>query len=326
MNNTFRLTAFSMAAAILVTACGGGGTTAATGSTPNTSPAASTAASLVTTVAPATYTGEFNTAFNLINNERNQCGFGLLSQNAQMDVSAAAHARYIVTNSSGATAHIEVPGQPGYTGVNPSDRMTVAGYSVGSSDEVVALGSGTTAIRTLMSGPYHLATLMGSYRDVGIGMQATNVNAMSVVVVDVGYQRIAAPQLLASSDVKTYPCDGASGVKPGLTANESPSPTPGRDLGVNPVGAPIYVRVRDGNTLTITNAGMLKVASSASVPLRAATTSANDPNKGYLLANEGYVLPESPLDPNSQYQVTITGTNNGVAFSRTFTFTTGANF
>lgn len=318
MNIVLRLAVVTFAASLVACGGGGGGTPTPTSTTP-----VSASASVVTTVAPSSYTGEMAIAFNLINSERSHCGFGLLSQSTQLDTSAMAHARYTVTNNSGATPHTEVAGQPGFTGVSPMDRMAATGYSIGASDELVALGSGTTAVRGLMSAPYHLAGLVGSYRDIGIGMAATTVNGMSSVVINLGYQRWAAPQLLASADVKTYPCDGSSGVKPALFG-ESPNPIPGRDLQTNPMGAPIYVRVRDGNTLAITSASMLRLDNGSMVPLRAAITSANDPNR-MLSANEGYVAPDASLEVNTSYQVTVTGTNNGTAFSRTFSFTTGTN-
>jgi len=50
--------------------------------------------------------------------------------------------------------------------------------------------------------------------------------------------------------------------------------------------------------------------------------SATDPNK-LLPKFEGVAYPTSPLQPNTTYSVSITGTVNGTAFSRNFTFTTG---
>jgi hypothetical protein len=50
--------------------------------------------------------------------------------------------------------------------------------------------------------------------------------------------------------------------------------------------------------------------------------SAKDPNK-ILPAYMGVAYPATPLSPNASYSVSLTGTINGTAFSRTFTFTTG---
>ncbi len=322
MNNTLKLVA--MASVAFLTACGGGGSGGSSTPAPAPTPPVSTASSLITTVGPATYTGELAIAFNLINAERSRCAFGLLSQNAQLDTAAAAHARYVVTNSSAANFHVEVAGQPGFTGATVTDRVKAAGYNAGSVTEVGALGKGGNAVRILLSAPYHLAALMRSYRDIGIGMQDTTSAEFPVFNADLGYQTVAAPQLLSSTDVSTYPCAGTTDVKPALFG-ESPNPVPGRDLATNPIGSPIYVAVRDGNSLAITSAAMIKLSNGASVPLRAAVTAANDPHK-MLASHQGFVAPDVALDPNSQYQVTVTGTNNGVAFSRTFPFNTGNTF
>lgn len=71
--------------------------------------------------------------------------------------------------------------------------------------------------------------------------------------------------------------------------------TPGF-TGVGPLGTSLMVVVREGQTLQITQASMVNQATQAAVTLRPATTTANDPN----------------------------GRNNGVAFSRLLTFTTGS--
>jgi hypothetical protein len=47
-----------------------------------------------------------------------------------------------------------------------------------------------------------------------------------------------------------------------------------------------------------------------------------DPNKE-IPAYEAVAYPSAPLTPNAAYAVSLTGTVNGKAFSRNFTFTTG---
>jgi len=69
---------------------------------------------------------------------------------------------------------------------------------------------------------------------------------------------------------------------------------------------------------------MQRVSDGQAVVMRSPVTGAADPNG--RLANDpqiGYVLPDAPLQPNTSYRVTISGTNNGAAFQKTFTFTTG---
>jgi hypothetical protein len=87
------------------------------------------------------------------------------------------------------------------------------------------------------------------------------------------------------------------------------------------LGGSVFVQLRYGNTLAITSATMTQVSNGATVILRTPVTSANSGNA--FLSHQGYVAADAPLLANTAYQVTINGSNNGTAFSRTFTFTTG---
>lgn len=274
----------------------------------------------------STYTDDPAVAFNLINAERNTCGFGLLTQNAALDAAARAHAAYApVSGAAGDDAHVEVAGRTGFTGVTPTARAAAQGYS-GSAGEVFAIGNGATATHLLLSAPYHLRGLMDGYRDIGIGMSTSSTPDFPYFVGDLGIPAGAGMQQLGSSDIATYPCNGVTGVNFQLRG-ESPNPVPGRNLSTNPIGTPILIKVRDGNSLTITSTAMINVANGAGVALRAPVGAANDPNKvnnvSYFKASEAYIAPDAPLAKGTLYQVTVTGTNNGTAFSRTFSFTTG---
>lgn len=319
----------AIAAAVLLVACGGGGG-GSTSSAPVAPPAPLTA-TIVAAVPGATYVGEAASAFAVWNAERSQCGFGLLTQNPALDAAAIAHASYGALNNY--VGHDEIAGKPGFTGVAPTERMVGKGYagSIYTTGEVMtgvagaAQGlTGAYAVRTLLSAPYHLRAMVDSYRDVGIGMgnAATGAN----FVADLGYQTTSTPQLLAGNEVKTYPCDGTTGALPELRG-ETPNPVPGRDLSINPIGTPVLVRVRDGNTLVVKTTSMIQLSNGAAIPLRQTVTATNDPNLSsglrYFRANEAYFAPDAALLPSSRYQVTVTGTNNGVDFSRTFIFTTG---
>lgn len=318
--------AIALSVTALLAGCGGGG-----GGTTNTAPVPAAPApapvvlpsSLVGVVQATTYTDDPAVAFNLINTERNTCGFGLLSQSAELDAAARSHAAY--SASSGTFAHEETSGVTGFTGATPTARAVAKGYA-GTTGEVMAIGSGAFATRSLLSAPYHLRGLMDGYRDIGIGMVASSIPDFPYFVADLGTQTSAGLQLLGSSDVATYPCNGVTGVNFQLRG-ETPNPVPGRDLSSNPIGTPILIKVRDGNALTITSASMINVASGAAVVLRAPVGADNDPNKvngvSYFRTNEAYIAPDAALTRGTLYQVTVAGTNNGAAFSRTFSFTTG---
>ncbi|MBC7618201.1 MAG: hypothetical protein H7293_04285, partial [Candidatus Saccharibacteria bacterium] len=231
MKQIFKLV--TTASAALLVACGGGGggqtvatpVTPATPTTPTTPP--STVATLVTSVTPSSYTGQAAIAFAVWDAERSQCGFGLLAQNPALDGAATAHASYSVI--SGTVAHEEISGQPGFTGETPASRIAAKAYagSVSTVSEVmtgvngaVLSSAGNYAIRTLLSAPYHLQAMVDSYRDIGMAFGSGAVG--SPFVGDLGYQTAASPQLMAGSDVKTYPCDGSTGVFPELRS-ETPN-------------------------------------------------------------------------------------------------------
>jgi len=321
----------TVAALVALASCGGGG---GGGSASPASPAA------VTTVSSVTYAAgsEELAVFNLLNAERERCGFGSMAQNAQLDAAASAHANYQVINS--VVSHLEDAGNPnGFTGVFAADRIAAAGYTDAGAltDEISGFlgtsqkaGLGEPALRNLLNAPYHLQGLMSGFRDVGISVRSnadTGVGAAAVILqINAAYKSVAGPQLFAGTEVHTYPCEGTSGVNFKLS-NEQPNPVPGRDLGTAPLGSAIYIAVRDGNVLNVTSASLIQLSTGQFVTLRPPITAANDPHgpcaAGCFKSHQAYVVADAPLQANTSYQITINGTNNGTSFSRTFSFATG---
>ena len=316
--------------------CGGGGDDGGgSGGSQTTVPPS---ANLQQTVIASTYApgSEELAAFNLLNYERNRCGFGLLRQNVQLDAAAKAHGDYQILNN--VVSHLEETGKPGFTGTTPSDRVVAKNYiGVGGvTDEIVAYtgtadktGLAANGIRGLLNAPYHLRGLVGGYREMGVSVRSSADLASSTPAVylqiDAAYKTSEGPQLTGSSDINTYPCEGTSGVNYQLR-NETPNPVPNRDLSTNPLGSVVYMAVRVGNTLVITNATMIDMSNGQAVALRAPVTAANDPyapcQEGCFKSHQAYVAADGPLQKNAAYQVVLNGTNNGIAFSRAFTFTT----
>lgn len=156
---------------------------------------------------------------------------------------------------------------------------------------------------------------------IGSGADFTFAGAASesYIVVDMAASGNVPKQVQSPNDVLTYPCEGITGTNWQLQG-EVPSPIPSRNLVVAPIGHPIFVQAIDGNTLTVTSASM--TGPLGSVALLPTMTSVNDPNS-HLLPNQAIILPNAPLTPNKSYAVKIVGTNNGVAFTKNFTFATG---
>ena len=282
-------------------------------------------------------------AYTLLNAERNRCGFGLLASNAALDAAARAHADYLIIN--GLSTHLENAAlfPDGFTGADPATRILAQGYTDAGrvTDEFAffttsapvqsELGIGELGIRALLNAPYHLNGLMTGYRDVGVAVRSnddTGRGARGIFVqINAAYKASAGPQLLGSSDVKTYPCDGSTGVNRQLT-NETPNPVPGRDLSTSPLGSSVYIAVREGQRLGITSAAMTHAATGQAVVLRTPVTAANDPYgpciSGCFGSHQAYIVPDAPLQANTAYIVMISGTNDATPFSRSFVFTTGS--
>lgn len=111
--------------------------------------------------------------------------------------------------------------------------------------------------------------------------------------------------------------------------SETPNPVPGRDLRTSPLGSTIYISAREDNRIVITSAAMTQAATGEAVVLRTPVTEANDPfgpcQTGCFESHQAYVVPDVPLQPNTACSVSVSGTNNGSAFSRNFIFSTGSD-
>lgn len=349
MNTLFKLT--TLASAVLLAACGGGSDTGTTPQTP--APQVTQSVALVTNVAEPTYvrgSGE-QLAFDYLNNERTNCGFGKVAQSTQLDVAAFNHASYMAANPTGAP-HLEVAGRTGYTGVWPTDRARGAGY-VTTATEVLENGYITSifrnlnfstavdtnslpreAIRSLMGAPYH--AINGAFTpttDIGVGIKRNESTVNGIQQVDdqvyfeFGYGNAALGQLPPDgTGVRTYPCQGTSNIAPAFYAEYTGgvSITPDRNTGLNPLGHPIIVIGEHGKTLELTSATITQLSSGANLPIYLLRTKANDPN-AFLYRNDwsGYVFPDQPFVTGQQYRATVNGKSGGVAFSKTFVFGVG---
>jgi len=328
-----------------LSACGGGGGSSSSSTTPPTSsvvtPSPSVVASSVDIVntaptAPTGYGVEELAAYNRFNNHRSQCGFGYLTQNTALDTSAGNHLRWMVANNT--VSHTEVLGTTAYTGSTAQSRMIAAGYLSGTQfGEVLTGGSfvaktgfGVTGARLLLAAPYHLLSLMGSNRDIGIRLQSdgapstsadityTGSSTVTWLVADMAASVSRPVQLQTSNEVLTYPCQGVTDTDYEVRA-ESPNPVPARDLSVQPIGQPVLIQALRGRVLVISSVTL--TGPLGSVALLPTMTSSNDPNS-ILASNQAMVMPSAPLSANSTYTVAVSGTQGGVVFSKSFSFTT----
>jgi len=95
------------------------------------------------------------------------------------------------------------------------------------------------------------------------------------------------------------------------------------------VGPPIYLKVDRGQKLSVADTSKIVSQSGHEVPF-SVLTHANDPNidpisgKPFIDPNEVFVVPTVPLDPYTTYQVTLYGSIDGMAFTRSFAMSTGS--
>jgi len=94
-------------------------------------------------------------ARNYLNEIRQAMGMSMLSENEKLDRAAQAHADYLIINN--ASAHEEIPGLPGFTGVSPMERALKAGYDSSYVSENLSTKnhSGVTSVNGLFSAIYH---------------------------------------------------------------------------------------------------------------------------------------------------------------------------
>lgn len=284
---------------------------------------------IISTVPASTYVDEDLKAFNLLNAERDRCGFGKLAQNAKLDVMAKGHANWISLNNG--WGHFQIAGTNAFTGLTMQDRAANAGYGPNAlvSEDMGSYGvvaNDVRGVRGLLNAPYHQLDMLRGYRDVGFGILPPNVpgSLQRYIVINFGVLPSDTLQAAFTNTVRTYPCDGSTGVERALRG-ESPNPVPNRSLGIDPLGTTVAVVGDVGKQMTITSATMTG-PNGVAVALRTPSNSLTDPNQGYVRTNEAYVIADAPLLASTTYQVFVTGTNGTMPFSRSFSFTTTSIF
>ena len=357
---------FLAVAASALTACGGGGGSspapAPVAATPTPAPApapapAVTNPDLVTSVtAPSYAVGSVEKGgWDLLMSQRQACGFGLIQQDTRLDVASAAHSHYLEQNSLDKLVTVVGHGEDStwnyYTGGNPLDRVTHAGYPTanlglyGSVTEiltnysafvpngqaaplVMTEATGAAQMRSLVETVYHLSGAMNAGRAGGVGVSNGTGPSGSSSYFQQQFRLVADfaldgnnPQKLGSSTVATWPCAGLAGVggtfKP---ATESPNPFPSVTDTSVAYGTPIYLKADAGSTLVVSTATVTKVSDGSVLALRQLNSS-NDPS-AEIGTNEWFLVPTTALAAGSSYSVSATGTLNSTAFTKTFTFAT----
>lgn len=346
-----------------LTACGGGGGDSssappAPAPTPAPAPAPGPARApapapavnpdLVTSVTPPTYaagTAEKG-GWDLLMAQRSSCSFGLLQQDARLDVASAAHSNYLVQNSLRLEAtvigHFENPTYPFFAGNSPTDRTTAAGFS-GNVFEILDIRStlsvnagaayiadealGASSMRELIETVYHARGAFWAGRSGGIGAVAGFGPVAQPGVTQSQFSLTseisseANTQKLGTGAVASFPCNGTVGINGTFApATESPNPFPSITDTAAKYGTPLYFKADAGSVLIITTGTVTNVTNGSALTL-SQMNKGNDP-AAEITANEVFLVPTSAFAKASSYSVHVGGTVNGTAFTKDFTFST----
>lgn len=329
---------------VSIAGCGGGGgsstpaSSAPVASNPPTPtvPVSTVQAASLQAAVPSTYaTGSSaDIAFNKLNAFRAIQNLGPVVQNANANIAAKNHQAYVALNNSGANAHIEVAGTPGFTGANVKDRLVAAGYPATIASEVIAFSLGTytdgTAIDNLINTVYHRASMMyQGFTVVGIaGEDSTNP-----LYVDFGATKA---QVNAGDYFGVYPANGQTGV---FMTHSLESPNPfylEMDMTqanmCTKTSSPISLTSEASTVLSVTTFTITEAGQTTPLDVRLITNASTPQDTTYLGQNVAFVVGKAPFKANTTYNVhfvgkatgTATGTTNGLSIDKSWNFTTGS--
>ena len=333
--------------ACALTACGGGGGggdstgsgntgsggntgTGGTGGT-GTGGSSTTTIPTGTTQSTATYAAGSAEAqiFASINTFRGQCGFPAYQQNTILDQAAKNHANYMIANGAVIT-DTEVQGNTGFTGTTGQDRANAQGWPTGLQATAADAGAewtnatltaaqyGQSIVDAWASGVYHQATIAYPASLIGVGAAQTTLSGFPEVVggVELAQSTATPASITTTNNPLTFPCQGVTGV-PYKGVNEEPTP-PNTTAGG--WGTPVTVM---GNPTDVVNVTAATMTSPDSTLIQLNVLNSTNDAAGIIGKYQSVAYPLTPLQPNTTYSVNLSGTVNGVPFSRQFTFTTG---
>ncbi|MBP1153651.1 MULTISPECIES: stalk domain-containing protein [unclassified Paenibacillus] len=236
-----------------------------------------------------------------LNRVRGVLGLQPVRLNPYITKAAENHANYIVINDTaadGLSTHDETPGNPGFTGESPTDRVRAAGGSQVVSEIINFTSNPAQAIESWMTTAYHRSPLTDPNADeFGIGIADGNV------VLNMSAKT-------GNNEISVYPYDGQTDV--GVTfygASEIPNPL--KQFHVEKSGfiisfqPPFHV---DGIKATVTDGRGVKV------PVY------------FEYAGAWFLYPVYPLAYDEQYTVSVDYDVNGATQNKTWSFRTMKSF
>ena len=255
---------------------------------------------------------------NWINFRRSQLGIAGLADNALVDLAAQHHSDYLRSND--VVSHDELSGKSGFTGSNLLDRLRAAGYSFGNAGyaygEVISASasqSGFFLSEELITAIYHRFVIFEpKFKEIGAGA-ATNTSGYTYFTADFTANNGTGPGI-GRGAVVVWPFAGQTGVTPNFFSDyESPDPV----AGSNEVGYPVSVHADIDAVLAVTEFA-LRPRGGADLPVKLLRR-ASDPATPVAAAA---IVPLAPLKAATVYEARFSGSADGSAVSRNWSFTT----
>ncbi len=326
MNNMLRLRlcAAACAVALSLVACGGGGSSSSSGSTTQTTSTDTGGGTVTTPVVPVAgaapaLTGDIATdGLNWFNYRRSQIGVSQLTRNSLIDQAGLNHSNYQKNNNL--VSHSEEAGKSGFTGADLSARLAQAGYTFPTNasrayGEVISATtnkSGVFMAEELITAIYHrFVVFEPMFKEFG-GGAATTSAGYTYFTTDFGARNGFG---VGITGLATWPYNGQTSVAPNFFSDyEEPDPV----QGVNEVGYPVSVHANINAKVTVQSFTIAQRGGSAlSTKLLSA---AADPQ--YTGESVAAIVPLTPLKAATVYDVNFVGAVDGVAITKSWSFTT----
>ncbi len=254
---------------------------------------------------------------NWINYRRQQVGLAALADNSKIDAAAQGHSNYLRTNN--AVTHVQTPGLPGFTGAALGERLAAAGYTVlrpFAYGEVISATSSTSGFyqaEELIAAIYHRFVMFEPlFREIGTGAASTSAGYTyftADMATSNGYGSSVGP-----GKVVVYPFNNQTHVPVNFFSDtESPDPVPGQ----NEVGYPVSVHADITSTLVVLSFTIQPRGASALT-----VRQLNNAGDGNPQPSAAAIIPLTVLAAGTIYDVSFSGTVDGVAVNRSWSFTT----
>jgi uncharacterized protein YkwD len=304
--------------AALLSACGGGGGSDSSVTTPPvTTPPVTTPPVSNLPGAPVATGNTATDGFNWFNYRRAGIGLATLTRSSLLDTAAAKHSNYLMLNNT--VSHDEVSGNPGFTGTHLADRFAAAGYTLTApyayGEVISAAGdrSGFYHAEELITAIYHrFVVFEPMFREMGSGA-ASRSDGYTYFTTDFAASNGLGAGL-GRGKIVVYPSDGQTLVPTSFDSDtESPDPVPNQ----NTVGYPVSVHSDITGSISVTNF-TIRPHNGAQMATRLLSNATDAETQSH----EAAIIPLAVLTSNTTYDVSFTGTVDGVVVTKNWSFTT----